>query len=61
MPILSHQVLLGQVASSILRYLCSVLSCSASGKEEEGPAQGYGGGSGVPLSDNENGGAETRS
>lgn len=32
----------------------------ASGKEEESPAQRYGGGSGVPLSDNEDSGAETR-
>lgn len=32
----------------------------ASGKEEESPAQGYGRGSGMPLSDNENSGAETR-
>lgn len=40
-------------------YLVSLRS-EASGKEEESPAQGYGGGSGMPLSDNENSGAETR-
>ena len=39
---------------------CLPLPCAASGKEEESPAQGYGGRSGVPLSDNENRRAETR-
>lgn len=57
-------------APSCVRYsktrATRLLTCStrsfpaASGKEEESPAQGYGGGSGVPLSDNENCGAETR-
>lgn len=48
-------------ASHAVAYVVIVVLSPASGKEEEGPAQGYGGGSGVPLSDNENGGAETRS
>ena len=40
--------------------LIPFIFCEAAGKEEKSPAQGHGGGSGVPLSDNENSGAETR-